>query len=163
MKTISIKETSTANEINSAKEKREQQIIAEIEKAKYCIWLADTWFYGHSILEALTNKVEHGLNVEIIITKTQQDTAQSPWIQQFVDAGGELFFVEEANSEQFKYEKFCIIDFKTVILGNEKPTKSTTQKSNGQQLSIFKNFNQVTTHYTDEFSQLKRERVKQRV
>lgn len=133
-------------------DRRQKQIINEVNRAKYCIWIAEAWFDDKAIYEALINKARAGLNVEIILLgdNTRFDNNALNYCE-FMDAGGELYYLNEDDSREIKYNEFCIIDFKTVICGSYRKVPSNKQKN----IAIFKNFEHLTSTFTNEYMEMK--------
>lgn len=138
--------------MTSQASRRKQQIINELKKAKYCIWIAEAWFDHKDIYDILIERAKEGLNVEIILlgdeTKFDNDALN---YNDFMDAGGELYYLNEDDCKNIRYKEFCIVDFKTVIYGAHKKTKYSEKKN----ITIFKNFEALANAFTDEYMEMK--------
>lgn len=92
-----------------------RKIIRELKKAKYSIWLANVWFTDNKIYDVLIEKLLEGLNVEIVLNSNQWTLYENSNIQEFIDAGGEIYIVTETNESNAPDDKYCIVDYSTVI------------------------------------------------
>lgn len=96
-----------------------KKISAELEQAQYAIWIAASWYQHPEIYPILLKKARSGVNVEIVLEKEEiyvYDQALS--LKNFAQAGGEIFFVAQKEPSTFMRDKFCIIDYETVITGS---------------------------------------------
>lgn len=92
------------------------KIIRELEKARYSIWLANVWFSDDDVFNLLLKKLDEGLNVEVVLKTCQMTVYEHAKIQKFIDLGGEIFIINEL--EACKKDKFCIVDYSTIINNN---------------------------------------------
>ncbi len=137
----------------TAQERRNRQVIAELEKAKYCIWISDKWFINENIHHALIKKAKEGLSVEIILQDEDYITASQDFAD-FIAAGGEVYKASASERERFKYNEFCIVDFKTIMYGPLKREFARKDKA-PRNVSIFKNFSVVTSQFTKQYFSMK--------
>ncbi|OQX97111.1 MAG: hypothetical protein B6I20_13360 [Bacteroidetes bacterium 4572_117] len=98
-----------------------RKIIRELKKARYSIWLANIWFTDNEVYDVLISKLNEGLNVEIVLNSNHWNFYENSNIQKFIDAGGEIYFVTESNENNVSNDKYCIVDFSTVINDYFKP------------------------------------------
>jgi len=92
------------------------RIIRELKKARFSIWLANVWFTDKTIYNLLIEKVNEGINVEILLHKDAPlNCHELSQVQDFIDAGGEFFLINEAGQHNGLNKSFCMIDFSTVI------------------------------------------------
>ena len=102
------------------KEAVSRKIITELKKARYSIWLANIWFTDNEIYDVLIEKLHEGLNVEIVLSSNNWSIYENSGIQNFIDAGGEFFLTDEINELNKSSDKYCIVDYSTVINNNKK-------------------------------------------
>jgi hypothetical protein len=134
--------------------RRQQQIVNELYRAKYCIWIAKAWFCEKEIYDILIQRAKEGLNVEIILMgdeKEMQDNGLN--VKEFMEAGGEIYYLNNEDSNYVKYSEFCIIDLKTVIYGAYKNKTSNHNRN----IAVFKNFGIVTNQFKNEYMEMKNE------
>lgn len=92
------------------------RIIREFEQARFSIWVANIWFTDEEIIDLLIKKVEEGLNVEIILNKNRMlDCKEQAKLQEFIDAGGEFYMVNETVVNRAFEKGFCMLDYATII------------------------------------------------
>ncbi len=94
----------------------QKQIKERIRAAKFTIWVAVAWFTDVELGRELFSKLKEGLNIRIIINDDENNLkSKIPF---------EKYFETMRLKPTGKYEnnimhnKFCIIDFKTVIHGS---------------------------------------------
>ena len=126
-----------------------QEIIKQINNAKYCIWIIMYHLTDKYILDALHEKQKSGLNVQILLSSTSDTTGLNfSTFDTFIKipTWGNL----NHNSE---HRKICIIDCETVLHGsfNWTPTASY----NNEELTIDKGFIKAR-EYCDEFIRTKK-------
>ncbi len=93
-----------------------QRITREFEQARFSIWVANVWFTDDEIVDLLIKKVEEGLNVEIILNKNRtMDCKELAKLQEFIDAGGEFYLINETEDNQMFNKGFCMLDYATII------------------------------------------------
>lgn len=94
-------------------------LVNELYKAEFSIWITDTWFKDRLIYSTLLNRLNKGLSVEIIIENEDFETRETlADYDDFIEAGGEIYFVGKNETNTFLKNKFCIIDQQTVITGS---------------------------------------------
>ena len=134
------------------KESLNKQILNQLKKAKYSIWLANVWFGNKKLYEILIDKLEHGLNVEILLNPNLFSLNDNYKIQDFIDCGGELYTLP-SNNDSFFINKYCIVDYSTVISDDFKSDYSLKP----QKGSSFVNESEATMveHYINDYMLLK--------
>ena len=93
----------------------QNQIIEQLKKAKFFIWVAVAWFTDKTLFDLLIEKKQEGLNVQIIVIDddTNKDYGH-PYEQYF-----ETYRLNPTgNYKNIMHHKFCVIDLKTVIHGS---------------------------------------------
>jgi len=129
-------------------------IKQELNKAKYCIWIAVAWFTDKEIANLLYLKSKEGLNIQIILN---DDNINS----RLKDKLNEFFNIYWASGMEFKnklmHNKFCVIDLKTVIHGSYNWTNKA--KYNNETISIIHN-RLNAEEFAKQFMKLKKELTK---
>ena len=127
----------------------QKQILEEIESAKYTIWIAMAWFTNPVIYSALLKKRTAGLCIEIIL----DDNDKNHRAPVATEGKFPIYWVA-INSlyANLMHDKFCIIDFKTVLHGTFNWTKAANY--NKETMSIDNNRATAET-FADEYIKLK--------
>lgn len=127
----------------------QQEIIEELEKAKYTIWVAMAWFTNITLYNILLKKKSQGVNVQIVIDDNETNRNVSFCLENEF----ETYRVSiKSLYKNIMHDKFCIIDLQTVIHGTFNWTNAANY--NKETISIDNN---VTTarSFADEFIKLK--------
>ena len=128
----------------------QSQIIEQIRSAKYVIWIAMAWFTNPILHEELLKKKKQGLTIEIILDDNSinhnarfdlEDNFDVHWVT-----------IESAYTNKM-HNKFCIIDFSTVIHGTFNWTNAANY--NKETINIDKN-RVLAEKFADEFVKLKK-------
>lgn len=98
-----------------------KQISELITDSKHSICISVAWFTSKDLLGQLTEKIEHGCAVEIIISDHVENKRIS--YDNFIKAGGKVF-VLPTKSGKFLHDKFAIFDSSKVIAGSYNWTNS---------------------------------------
>jgi phosphatidylserine/phosphatidylglycerophosphate/cardiolipin synthase-like enzyme len=123
-----------------------EQILIELEKAEFTIWIAVAWFTDPVLFNFLITKKEQGLNIQIVINN---------------DDTNNLSGLDYSQLETYKltiprynrmHHKFCIIDFNTVIHGSYNWTK--TARYNSETIDILNGYVKAK-EFSQEFMKLK--------
>lgn len=127
----------------------QNQIIEEIRKAKYTIWVAMAWFTNKILYDALVERKKHGVNVQIVIDDNDRNT-DAPFR---LEDEFETYRINiQSYYKNFMHDKFCIIDLATVVHG----TFNWTNAANYNRETISIDKNSVTARaFADEFIKLK--------
>lgn len=130
------------------------QIIGELNRAKYAIWVVVAWFTDPVLFELLKKKRELGLNIQIIIDDDKINAdAGLPFEDSFetyrIPAFGKYF-------NNIVHHKFCVIDLETVIHGSYNWSKKA--QYNKETLSI-EHSRDIAERFADEFIRIKRGRM----
>lgn len=96
-------------------EEIQDQIIEQIESARFTIWIAVAWFTDKLIYKKLLEKREQGVNIQLIINDDEiNDQAKLNYEKEF-----ETYRIpKHGKHENIMHNKFCIIDLTTVIHGS---------------------------------------------
>lgn len=133
---------------------RKKQIIDELIQAEYSIWMVAEQAVDKNILSALLVKCKEGLNVEILfLNEAVYHENQSYEIQEFIDSGGEVYFVKKNYSSNIIPATFCIVDLQSVIK-NLTFSVYTIQK-NMTNASIIRNANSIVKRFVKAYFSIK--------
>jgi len=126
-----------------------EQILSELKKAEFTIWIAVAWFTDPMLFDCLITKKHQGLNIQIIINDDDINNSSSLDYNQF-----ETYKLPPSGTRSINkmHHKFCIIDFKTVIHGSYNWTK--TARYNGETIEISPGHNKAK-QFSQEFMKLK--------
>ena len=131
------------------------KIIRELKKARYSIWLANVWFTDNHVYKLLLEKLEEGLNVEILLGIGAMSVYENAKLQKFIDFGGEIFIVNEMDHKKLnkKLSQFCIVDYSTII--NNDTQAENSLKPNRGSLFLTENQETLIEQYISEYMNLK--------
>ncbi len=94
----------------------QNQIIGEIQKAKFSIWIAMAWFTNKEIFDELLKKRNEGLDIKIIIDNNRVNQEKPLFT---LENHFEVYRVD-VQSKRYKnimHRKFCVIDLETAMHG----------------------------------------------
>lgn len=126
-----------------------EQILSELKKAEFTIWIAVAWFTDPILFDCLITKKHQGLNIQIIINDDDTNNSSGLDYNQFETYKLPPLGLRSINK---MHHKFCIIDFKTVIHGSYNWTK--TARYNGETIEISPGHNKAK-QFSQEFMKLK--------
>lgn len=136
-------------EIQPAFENIQKQIIEEIRKAKYTIWVAVAWFTDKKLLQELIEKQKQGVNVQVIVCNDETTVKYGLNYEDYF----ETFKINTFGAyNNILHEKFCVIDIKTVIHGGYNWTIKA--QYNYESINIITS-REVAETYADRFKKLK--------
>uniref|UniRef100_B8HQD9 phospholipase D n=1 Tax=Cyanothece sp. (strain PCC 7425 / ATCC 29141) TaxID=395961 RepID=B8HQD9_CYAP4 len=136
-------------------DKIRDQILSELKKAEFTIWIAVAWFTDPILFNCLVNQKSQGLNIQIIINDDGINNSSGLDYNQF-----ETYKLPPSGSRSINkmHHKFCVIDFKTVIHGSYNWTKTATY--NGETIEISSGYSKAR-EFLQEFMKLKLQGLKQ--
>ncbi|MEE3717221.1 phospholipase D-like domain-containing protein [Tumidithrix elongata RA019] len=136
-------------------EKIREQILSELEKAEFTIWIAMAWFTDPILFNCLLTKRTQGLNIQIIVNDDKTNNSSDLDYSQF-----ETYKLPPSGLRSINkmHHKFCIIDFKTVIHGSYNWTKSARYNDETIEISLG---HIKARKFSKEFMKLKLEGLKQ--
>ena len=94
----------------------EQRILKEIENAHYSIFVSVAWFTNKRLFNALLEKARANCYVSIIIQLDEINSQCGLDYNQIQIGRSECFKISK--DAELLHDKFCVIDFKTVITGS---------------------------------------------
>lgn len=132
-------------------------LLSELESATEKIVVAVYWFTNHDLFKKINEKLEKGVQVEIIIHNDYiNNRATGLNFQKFIDKGGEFYFSAISNP---MHNKFCVIDNKVLINGSYNWTYYAEDR-NSENILLIKEEKDVINSFVDEFEKLKQKMVK---
>jgi len=129
----------------------EKQVIAELDKAEFTVWVAMAWFTNPRIHSKLLELKGKGVNVQIITIDDDINRAHGCSINEF--EGKRIAQWGNFGTNKM-HNKYCIIDSKNVITGSYNWTKAA--EYNKENVSILRS-KKVAESYNREFIKLKRQ------
>lgn len=92
-------------------------VIQGIRDAKFLIWAAVAWFTNEAIFQELLVKKDHGLNIRIIVSQEETNTAM---IAKLEKQNFDIKVVDRWGVKNYNrmHDKFCIIDLDYVMHGS---------------------------------------------
>ena len=130
-------------------EEIQKQIIEELQKAKYIIWVAVAWFTDPALFRVLVEKKKAGLNIQIIIMDDDINARTGLKFEEHF----EVYRIKASGYySNLMHHKFCIVDLKTVIHGSYNWTVKA--QYNKEQLSVDTS-RELSEKYADQFISLK--------
>jgi hypothetical protein len=133
-----------------------KKILTNIDQAKETILVSVAWFTSKELLGQLTDKVENGCKVEIIISDHIENQRLS--FENLIDKGGHVFILP-TKIGKFLHDKFAIFDNSKLIAGSYNWTNSaefynhefviqSVETSLIKQFNIrFENLKKIVTNY----------------
>lgn len=130
-----------------------ERIITEIQKANNSIYIAVAWFTNKSIFEQLIVKAKNGCQIQIIISNDQINENSSIDFNILEKCNGKVYKIGNGDTE-LMHNKFCIIDFNTVITGSY--NWSYKAENNFENIVINSNDTSLAEQFVTEFNQIKK-------
>lgn len=132
-------------------ENQKEVIIQELNNARQNIKIAVAWFTNQDIYSTLCEKINSGIEVELIIINDEINNRVGGlnW-QEFIDIGGELYF---GLDEYPMHHKFCVIDESVLINGSFNWTYLAST-INCENIVVFKGAPKIIDSFLDEFDRL---------
>lgn len=132
-------------------------LLSELESATEKIVVAVYWFTNHDLFKKINEKLEKGVQVEIIIHNDYINNRVTGLnFQKFIDKGGEFYFSAMSNP---MHNKFCVIDNKVLINGSYNWTYYAEDR-NSENILLIKEEKDVINSFVEEFEKLKQKMVK---
>lgn len=129
----------------------QRQIVEEIRKAKYVIWIAMAWFTDPILYNELLKKKKQGVTIEIILDDNDKNRNSG------IDLDSEFpthWVTIQSLYKNIMHNKFCVIDLQTVVHG----TFNWTKAANYNKETIAVVTNRATAEsFADEFMKIKKQ------
>lgn len=131
-----------------------QQIIENIQNAKFTIWIAVAWFTDRDIGNELRNKHRAGINVRVIVN---DDETTDKYGLKFDEKGIEYSRVTPKSrwGKKLMHNKFCIIDLCKVIHGSYNWTSNA--QYNNESITIVES-RELAEGFSCQFIELKNQK-----
>jgi len=129
-----------------------KSIIGEIRNAKSSIKIAVCWFTNHDLFNALIEKLQQGLLIEVIILNDFINNREDGLnFQSFVDQKGNFYF---GDNDKPMHNKYCIIDNRILINGSYNWTYYAENK-NEENIIVHKTNPQIVEQFINDFERIK--------
>ena len=93
----------------------QNQILEQIKKAEFSIWLAVAWLTDRVLLRELYKKKNEGLDIRIVVVDDEINLKHGINYEEHFNA---KLVKPIGHYENIMHNKFCVIDLKTVIHGS---------------------------------------------
>jgi hypothetical protein len=132
------------------------QILTELNKAKFSIFVASAYFTDYDLANKLADKAERGLSVDLIISNSDINDSSETIFQNLRDKGVNVYKTGAADFRQgsVMHNKFCVIDYETVITGSYNWTRQAA--INEENIVVFKDKKQAD-QFLQKFYSLRKE------
>jgi phosphatidylserine/phosphatidylglycerophosphate/cardiolipin synthase-like enzyme len=148
-----IRQQTKVTETNAYFDDIHTHIIRELKKANSDITIAVTWLTDNEIFQTLCRKAKSGTTVRLALLDDDVNRKKSNiQFQQFIDAGGELFWIPVNDSNGIMHLKFCVIDQRNVITGSYNWTQLA--RVNHENIVVVSNATDFAMQYLDSFNEL---------
>src|ERR1035437_4447838 len=127
------------------------RILLEIDKAKSSIYIAVAWFTNKNIFNKLLEKTNAGCEVHLAISKDALNLNNSINFNLLKNSNSKCFWIGNGETE-LMHNKFCVIDFSTVITGSY--NWSYKAESNFENVVINSDDVVLATQFVEEFNQI---------
>ncbi len=133
-----------------------QGIIAKtLKQANQSILVSVAWFTDQRLFNALVQKAGYGVSVELIIFDDDINNNSAIDYQRLEEAGGKLYRINTEESKTLMHNKFCVIDFDTLINGSYNWTNKA--KTNHENITITTGDPELANQFIQEFKRLKQQ------
>lgn len=133
-------------------EEIQQQILDALDRAKFTIWLAVAWFTNKILFEKIIEKQNEGVNVQLILIDDDINRKYGFEFEKYFETKRYKKF---GLFENIMHNKFCIIDFKTIIHGSYNWTNKANY--NKETISI-ETSKELAERYAEQYMKLKNEK-----
>ena len=143
-------------EVKSYLDNIRDQILSELNKAKFSIFVASAYFTDETLANKLSEKSKAGLAVDLIISSSEIND-KSSYIFDLLRDNGVNVYKTGAGSNSYggeMHNKFCVIDFQTIITGSYNCTNRAA--NNEENIVIFKDKKQAD-QFLEKFYSLRKE------
>lgn len=129
----------------------QEQIIYEINKAKYSLVIAVPWFTDKKLFELICRLSKHGIIVQLLIMNDDINNNCGIEYELLQNAGSRVWKI--GNNNALMHNKFCVIDEKVVINGSYNWTNKA--KQNHESITVIQD-SELACQFLLEFDQLKK-------
>ena len=93
-----------------------KEILDILSKASHEIKIAMAWFTNDILMDALIERLEKNVNVELILLDDEINHSLGADFNKYIQKGGGLFLYPK--TDKFMHNKFCIVDNEIVVTGS---------------------------------------------
>lgn len=130
------------------------RIQQEIGKAQKSIFIAVAWFTNKNIFNAILSKAKSGCTVSLIISNDAINLNSQIDFSELDKYNSKCFKVGNGETE-LMHNKFCVIDFSTVITGSY--NWSYKAETNFENIIVNYNDTSLAEQFISEFNQIKKQ------
>ena len=130
------------------------RIHQEIGKAQKSIFIAVAWFTNKNIFSEILSKAKSGCNVSLIISNDAINLNSQIDFSELDKYNSKCFKVGNGDTE-LMHNKFCVIDFSTVITGSY--NWSYKAETNFENIIVNYNDTSLAEQFISEFNQIKKQ------
>lgn len=130
-----------------------ETIIANLLQANSDIIIAMAWLTDNDIMKVLIDQVYKGINVEIIISDSEENFVNYSYLGLFKNKGT-IVWVSKTKEDSMMHNKFCVIDKINVLTGSYNWTYKACH--NLENLLIVRNNVILAEEYLKKFEQIKK-------
>lgn len=143
-------------EVKSHLEDIRGQILNELNKAKFGIFVASAYFTDYELAEKLADKAESGLSVDLIISNSDINDSSEIIFKNLRNKGVNVYKTGASDFRQgaVMHNKFCVIDYETVITGSYNWTRQAA--INEENIVILKD-KKIADQFLGKFYSLRKE------
>lgn len=127
------------------------RIIREIDNANHSIYIAVAWYTNKKIFDKLVQKVDNGCKIQIIVSNDYINNNSQINFNLLEKRNTKVFKIGNGDSE-LMHNKFCVIDFNTVITGSY--NWSYKAENNFENIVINSNDTSLANQFVGEFNQI---------
>lgn len=131
-----------------------ERIQHEISKAQKSVFIAVAWFTNKKLFNELVNKARNGCTVSLIISNDNINLNSSIDFDQLDIGKSKVYKIGNGDTE-LMHNKFCIIDFSTVITGSY--NWSYKAESNFENVIITSNDTTLAEQFISEFNSIRKQ------
>lgn len=133
-----------------------EQILSELNKAKFSIFVASAFFTDYELAEKLADKAESGLSVDLIISNSEINDSSEFIFKNLRNKGVNVYKTGASDFRQgpVMHNKFCVIDYETVITGSYNWTRQAA--INEENIVVLKD-KKIADQFLSKFYSLRKE------
>lgn len=131
-----------------------ERIQQEISKAQKSVFIAVAWFTNKKLFNELVNKARNGCTVSLIISNDNINLNSFIDFDQLDIGKSKVYKIGNGDTE-LMHNKFCIIDFSTVITGSY--NWSYKAESNFENVIITSNDTTLAEQFISEFNSIRKQ------
>ncbi len=131
-----------------------ERILQEVAKAQKSIYIAVAWFTNRNIFVQLVDKANKGCTVYLIISNDEINNNSAINFALLEVNGSRVFKIGNGDTE-LMHNKFCVIDYNTVITGSY--NWSYKAESNFENVIITSNDTTLAEQFITEFNHIRKQ------